>query len=323
MAAQENLVEITVWYRGVTEGRLSRKIANALADAARAKGKHVQAFDNYVDLPDRVGIPCRSYARICPDPIAEPYIYENHNPSVVVCTDAALVKGCNVLKGLEPGGVLVVNTKRSPENIYGLLEGLPDLVKLRTLATVDAGSGAQPYTPQGGVEGATEKATTFRTASVMLGAIARVTDLVEFETLAEREGDTEGLHKGLEGVSVLDNPAYDPDTAAPGGEHKPYQGKVDLILKAPEPGGENALFVTGNFRTVRPVVDQEACTGCKICWLACPDSCITMHQDSDIKVEINLKYCKGCGLCREVCPVDCIEEKDELDFAGDMVRITY
>jgi pyruvate ferredoxin oxidoreductase delta subunit len=58
---------------------------------------------------------------------------------------------------------------------------------------------------------------------------------------------------------------------------------------------------TGSWRTSRPIKDAEKCNECGICWLYCPECCIT-HGD----YEINYDYCKGCGICAEECAVGAI-----------------
>ena len=58
------VTEITVWTRGVIMDKEARDVANAFAQAAKLEGKFVQAFDNYEDLPDRVLVTTRKYARI-------------------------------------------------------------------------------------------------------------------------------------------------------------------------------------------------------------------------------------------------------------------
>ncbi len=59
-------------------------------------------------------------------------------------------------------------------------------------------------------------------------------------------------------------------------------------------------FPTGDWRSERPVWDEEKCTDCFLCWIYCPDSSIIIK---DGKVTgINYDYCKGCGICANVCP---------------------
>src|SRR5574342_1200419 len=109
--------QVTVWARGVVQDKEGRDIANGLAAAASKEGKFTQAFDNYVDLPDRVNVPLRKYARISDGDIEMKYDYENEKPEVVVVVDATIVKGINILRGVEKDGILIVNTKRSPDEI--------------------------------------------------------------------------------------------------------------------------------------------------------------------------------------------------------------
>lgn len=62
---------------------------------------------------------------------------------------------------------------------------------------------------------------------------------------------------------------------------------------------------TGQWRTLRPIVDHSKCIAaksgkvmCLRCWLYCPEVAIAKR----IPIEIDLDYCKGCGICAEVCP---------------------
>lgn len=61
--------------------------------------------------------------------------------------------------------------------------------------------------------------------------------------------------------------------------------------------------LTGNWRTLRPVIDDKACTGCNVCWKLCPEACV----DLTAKVpSIDMDYCKGCGVCVAECPAHCV-----------------
>ncbi len=62
---------------------------------------------------------------------------------------------------------------------------------------------------------------------------------------------------------------------------------------------------TGTWRTERPVIIQEKCVKCLLCWLYCPEDAIIRKEDNS--VEVDYEYCKGCGICAAVCPVDAIK----------------
>ncbi len=71
---------------------------------------------------------------------------------------------------------------------------------------------------------------------------------------------------------------------------------------------------TGDWRTVRPVLDRSKCLAVKAdrpacfqCWAFCPEAVIK----KEIGSEIDLEYCKGCGICAEVCPTDAITMEPE------------
>ncbi|MCC6002975.1 MAG: 4Fe-4S binding protein [Thermofilum sp.] len=62
---------------------------------------------------------------------------------------------------------------------------------------------------------------------------------------------------------------------------------------------------TGNWRALKPILHEEKCIRCLLCWVHCPEPAINRH-DKDT-VSINYDYCKGCGICSNVCPVHAIE----------------
>lgn len=71
---------------------------------------------------------------------------------------------------------------------------------------------------------------------------------------------------------------------------------------------------TGDWRTFKPVIDDDKCTpaknkrpSCFICWLYCPEGVVKRS----IPVEIDLDYCKGCGICAEECPTKAIQMVEE------------
>jgi len=193
--------EITIWTRGVVKDKEGRDVAGGIAKAADKEGKYTQAFDNYVDLPDRVNVPLRKYARISEQEIEMRYDYENERPEVVVLVDATIVKGMNVLRGMGSGGILLVNTNRKPDEI---LKFLPDTKGLKAIACVDATGIAGTSTvdfsgTEGGVDAVGLGAGI---AAPILGAFAKATKLVKLETLAAVVSNRDALYKGHEMVVV-------------------------------------------------------------------------------------------------------------------------
>ena len=195
--------EITVWTRGVVKDKEGRDVANGIAKAADKEGKFTQAFDNYVDLPDRVNVPVRKYARISDDDIEMKYEYENEKPQVVVVVDATLVKGIDVLRGVEKDGVLVVNTNRTPDEI---LKFIPNQQLLKSIACVDAdGIAGESTVDFSGTEGGVDAVGLGSgIAAPLLGAVAKSTGLVKLESLAAVVKNKEGLFKGHE-ITVIKN----------------------------------------------------------------------------------------------------------------------
>jgi 2-oxoacid:acceptor oxidoreductase gamma subunit (pyruvate/2-ketoisovalerate family) len=196
-----HVTEITIWTRGVTKDKEGRDVANGIALAADQEGKFTQAFDNYVDLPDRVNVPLRKYARISNQEIEMRYDYENEKPEVVVIVDATIVKGINVLRGVQKDGILVVNTNRTPDEI---LKFIPNKELLKSIACVDAsticGSATVDFSgSEGGIDSVGLGAGL---AAPMLGAFAKATNLVKLESLAAVVMNKQALQKGFDAAVV-------------------------------------------------------------------------------------------------------------------------
>ncbi len=56
---------------------------------------------------------------------------------------------------------------------------------------------------------------------------------------------------------------------------------------------------------VRASVNQERCSGCRICNDLCPYNAILFHEDQMVS-EINQALCQGCGTCVAACPAGAI-----------------
>ena len=68
-------------------------------------------------------------------------------------------------------------------------------------------------------------------------------------------------------------------------------------------GGNAAEYITGGWRSARPIHDADVCIQCRLCWIFCPDSSIMTDAEGEV-IGIDLDHCKGCGICAAECPKD-------------------
>jgi len=195
------VTEITVWTRGVVMDKEARDVANAFGQAAKLEGKFIQAFDNYEDLPDRVLVTTRKYVRISDEDIEMKYLYTNDHPDVVVVVEPTIVKGINVLRGMPEGGLLIINTNRP---IDYMLKFIPNADVLGAVATVDADSisGVRTVDFSGSEGGVDAAGVGGGIAAPILGAMAKVTGMVQKDSLAKIVSDVAAMDRGYDAVKI-------------------------------------------------------------------------------------------------------------------------
>lgn len=104
------LIEVRWHGRG---GQGAVTAAEILAHAAINEGKYAQAFPSFG--PERRGAPVLAFNRFDEKPIwTRSDVYE---PDVVVVLDPTLLKTVNVVEGLKPNGILILNTSKKPEEV--------------------------------------------------------------------------------------------------------------------------------------------------------------------------------------------------------------
>lgn len=138
--------------------------AELVAQAAIGEGKYAQAFPAFG--AERRGAPVVAFVRISS---SEPIRVraEIAEPDVVVVLDPALLRTVDVTSGLKANGVLVVNTKKPPEQIS------EEFSITWSLATVDATKIARELLGVPIVN------------TSMIGALLKATSVVKLESLFE------------------------------------------------------------------------------------------------------------------------------------------
>jgi len=102
------MIEIRIHGRGGQGAVVASKL---LADAVFSEGRQVQAFPHFG--VERRGAPVAAFMRIDEHPIRlRNEIYE---PDHLVILDPTLTGNHDVMKGLKPGGVILINTDYPPE----------------------------------------------------------------------------------------------------------------------------------------------------------------------------------------------------------------
>ncbi|MFH1453940.1 MAG: CoB--CoM heterodisulfide reductase iron-sulfur subunit A family protein [Armatimonadota bacterium] len=65
---------------------------------------------------------------------------------------------------------------------------------------------------------------------------------------------------------------------------------------------------------ITAVIDEDKCSGCRICNNLCPYSAIEFDQEKKVS-KVNETLCKGCGTCVAACPIGAIKGRHFTDSA--------
>ncbi|ODA43747.1 Pyruvate:ferredoxin oxidoreductase, gamma subunit [Thermodesulfovibrio sp. N1] len=139
--------------------------AKVFADACLSGGRYVQAFPEYG--PERAGAPLRAYNRISSKELRMHCPVSN--PDVVVVVDPTLIESIDVTEGAKDNASFIVNSSKDPKELREKLK----LKSTQKIYVVDA------------TKIALECFGRPMPNSPMVGALNRVTGLVNLETLLE------------------------------------------------------------------------------------------------------------------------------------------
>jgi pyruvate ferredoxin oxidoreductase gamma subunit len=110
----QNIYQIRIHSRG---GQGAKTAAQIIAEASIEEGEFAQAFSEYG--PERSGAPMKTFLRISKKPIN---IHSQvQTPDMVVVLDPSLLLNIDVTEGLADGGIVLVNTCDSAENLKNKL----------------------------------------------------------------------------------------------------------------------------------------------------------------------------------------------------------
>jgi 2-oxoacid:acceptor oxidoreductase gamma subunit (pyruvate/2-ketoisovalerate family) len=282
------MVEIRIHGRG---GQGGVTLAKLIAASRFLRGASVQAFGLYA--AERSGAPVQAFCRTDDAPITNRnLIYE---PDHVVVLDPTLL-GPELVRGLRPGGFVILNDTRPAEEVG---PHFPD----HPVAVVDASAIARRH----GL--GTRSVPIVNTA--LVGAVARALGHDLDDALAALR------HLGLVGANVAaardawEAVAIRPASVAPGAPTSARPGPVgrgaSFLAGA---GGDLPRIHTGQWATEQPRRQQLV----PPCHRACPagnDVQGFLHalaeDHADDALEILLRTSPLPGVCGRVCPAPCME----------------
>jgi pyruvate ferredoxin oxidoreductase gamma subunit len=129
-----------------------------------------------------------------------------------------------------------------------------------------------------------------------------------YEDFTRRCGDAEGINGDLQGWGLVQERPEDPAAAV--------SLLVDVGFDPPRLAAPSIYALgnsperhTGNWRQFRPVLHQELCTQCWICFVRCPEGAITL--DANEYPVVDYDECKGCLLCVHDCPTHAFTTEKE------------
>ncbi|MBI4345698.1 MAG: pyruvate:ferredoxin (flavodoxin) oxidoreductase, partial [Elusimicrobia bacterium] len=269
---------------------------NTVHIIGKETGRHVQAY--FVYDSKKSGTMTVSHLRIGPRPIRAPYLIESAN--VVACHQTAFLERVEMLEGLAPNGVFLLNTAVAPERVWAELprecqEQL--LLKRPRVFVVDAYRVAREA-GLGGRINTVMQACFFAVADLLPPdrAISAIRSSVrkayarKGEAVVERNVSAVDAAVGaLREVELPAGPADGRPRARAMPARAPdfvrsvlaaiYEGRGDeLPVSALPPDG---AFPTGTARWEKrslahelPVWEPEACIQCNKCAIVCPHAAI-------------------------------------------------
>ena len=248
-----------------------------LATAAYYDGKFSQAIPMYGT--ERRGAPVTAYVRVDDVRVRERELV--HTPDIVMVLDPLLSTRQTMADDMAEDGLLLLNAAYPPEEVKtgGNIR----------VATVNA------------TNIALETLRRPITNTAILGAFAKAVGWPKLESIEK------AIRKQFSGRIADMNVEAIKRSYDECSEIIPAPVKIAGESEALAVGGYGVLKDVSSWRVFQPVIDMDKCTGCKNCWIYCPETSIKWTDEN--RPEIEWRKCKGCGICVNECPVGAIEFK--------------
>jgi pyruvate ferredoxin oxidoreductase gamma subunit len=279
-------------------------------------GSHFSSYGS-----EKKGTPVKSYVRFCPSGQEVRTSSPIETPQIVAVFHEALARSIDVAAGLGPDGIVIVNTRKSPEEIRESLR-----LRSGTVAVLDA------------LGIALEERTRVNTA--MLGAVARLCPFLNPDAVRDTirasfavryahlvEANVRTFDRGHDELRLATWAADPGAPARPIQRPAPAFGYLDAPLGGVILDAGNSIVkdLSTSRQGFLPDYDPGSCVHCGICDIVCPDLCfVWSHHDEPPRIRlegIDYHYCKGCLKCVDACPTGSLTERREADGWAEAHRV--
>lgn len=275
---------------------------------------------------EKKGSPVKSFIRFCEPDIEIRDHSPIEQPDVIGLFHEALHTTVNVLSGLKPGGVVLVNSTRDFEEIRRDLH-----FPYGTLAVIDA------------MGIAIDERTKVNTS--MLGALFRICDFLDPDTMRQVirhtfekkyphlvEPNLRTFERGYQEVRFQTIEAFADTVGMKFERPESLLGYETQLLGGLIRTQGNSLLkdLSGSRQGYLPELDLASCIHCANCDSVCPDLCFVWESGEDKRGRqqmflkgIDYQYCKGCLKCVEICPTGSLSTlREEVGYA-DKHRVAH
>ena len=271
--------------------------AELMVVAAFEDGKYGQAFPAFGG--ERRGAPVQAFVRLDLKPVR--VRYRVNQPDYVIILDHTLPNMVDVLDGLKLGGLALIDSEKSPASLLWSVDAPVYAIPATRIALEVFG---QPFVNP-----------------AMLGAWAAATNEVSLDAILHAyrhrfpgelgEKNSQAAQMGFDFIRNGATPVQVKKSEQAVGRPSIWMREEvagvpgqPLHFASVVAARTSLAYPTGGWRYSRPVIDVQACNGCSVCEMFCPDSCVSIEDE---KAVMDMEFCKGCGICMEVCARNAIQ----------------
>jgi pyruvate ferredoxin oxidoreductase gamma subunit len=308
-------------------GGLGANLAGKMLAEAGVMGVGLNgvSFSSYGS--EKKGSPVKAHIRFCDTDARIRDTSPVERPHVIGIFHENLSKTINVISGMYEDSIVLVNSKKSPEQLKEQLKlkgGIIAVVDATGISMVENNRAnmamlgglfrlcefLDPEFMKGVIRKSLEKKYP-GAVQPALNTFQRGYDEVKFQTFALADGDR------MPDFIRMDTPVL-------GYETQPIGGNIT------NPGNSILKDLSISRAGMMPPFDDDKCIHCAACDNVCPDFCFVWEELPDKKGRpqmflqgIDYQYCKGCLKCVQACPTEALASELEEDGYAEGHRVAH